>query len=174
MEEKRILNLKEQTKSILKNIQIDVSSGDMELIKILQEIEQKNIKDDEIDLLERTVSNIEKYFYAKRKMQIEINDYEYLKEIAKILRSQKIRIEDNIICGQPVFKIILGENETYYFITRSGAKDFIETHSTFFKENTEKKEKIHENDRRKDKLLEVTTNKNLEISKILEIIKRNY
>lgn len=43
-------------------------------------------------------------------MQIEVNDYEYLKKIAEILRNQKIRIEDNIICGQPVFKILLGES----------------------------------------------------------------
>ena len=32
MEEKRIINIKESAKNILKNIQIDVSCGDTELI----------------------------------------------------------------------------------------------------------------------------------------------
>lgn len=175
MEEKRIINIKESAKNILKNIQIDVSCGDIELITLLQKIEKENINNDEIDLLERTVKNIESYFETKRKMQIEVNDYEYLKKIAEILRTQKIRIEDNVICGQPVFKILLGEsgeNEVYYFITRDGAKNFIETHSTMLKE---KDIQIDDDDkRRKSNLMQVSINKNLEFGKIIDIIKRNY
>lgn len=175
MEEKRIINIKESAKNILKNIQIDVSCGDTELITLLQKIEKENINNDEIDLLERTVRNIENYFETKRKMQIEINDYEYLKKIAEILRTQKIRIEDNVICGQPVFKILLGEsgeNEVYYFITRDGAKNFIETHSTMLKEKDIQID--DEDERRKSNLMQVSINKNLEFGKIIDIIKRNY
>lgn len=172
MEQKRIMNIKESAKNILKNIQIDVSCGDTELITLLQKIEKENINNDEIDLLERTVKNIENYFETKRKMQIEVNDYEYLKKIAEILRTQKIRIEDNVICGQPVFKILLGEDEVYYFITRDGAKNFIETHSTMLKE---KDIQIDDDDeRRKSNLMQVSINKNLEFGKIIDIIKRNY
>lgn len=175
MEEKRIINIKESAKNILKNIQIDVSCGDTELITLLQKIEKENINNDEIDLLERTVRNIENYFETKRKMQIEVNDYEYLKKIAEILRTQKIRIEDNVICGQPVFKILLGEsgeNEVYYFITRDGAKNFIETHSTMLKEKDIQID--DEDERRKSNLMQVSINKNLEFGKIIDIIKRNY
>lgn len=175
MEEKRIINIKESAKNILKNIQIDVSCGDTELITLLQKIEKENINNDEIDLLERTVKNIENYFETKRKMQIEVNDYEYLKKIAEILRTQKIRIEDNVICGQPVFKILLGEsgeNEVYYFITRDGAKNFIETHSTMLKEKDIQID--DEDERRKGNLMQVSINKNLEFGKIIDIIKRNY
>lgn len=175
MEEKRIINIKERAKNILKNIQIDVSCGDTELITLLQKIEKENINNDEIDLLERTVRNIENYFETKRKMQIEVNDYEYLKKIAEILRTQKIRIEDNVICGQPVFKILLGEsgeNEVYYFITRDGAKNFIETHSTMLKEKDIQID--DEDERRKSNLMQVSINKNLEFGKIIDIIKRNY
>lgn len=175
MEEKRIINIKESAKNILKNIQIDVSCGDTELITLLQKIEKENINNDEIDLLERTVKNIENYFETKRKMQIEVNDYEYLKKIAEILRTQKIRIEDNVICGQPVFKILLGEsgeNEIYYFITRDGAKNFIETHSTMLKEKDIQID--DEDERRKSNLMQVSINKNLEFGKIIDIIKRNY
>ena len=175
MEEKRIINIKESAKNILKNIQIDVSCGDTELITLLQKIEKENINNDEIDLLERTVKNIESYFETKRKMQIEVNDYEYLEKIAEILRTQKIRIEDNVICGQPVFKILLGEsgeNEVYYFITRDGAKNFIETHSTMLKEKDIQID--DEDERRKSNLMQVSINKNLEFGKIIDIIKRNY
>lgn len=175
MEEKRIINIKESAKNILKNIQIDVSCGDTELITLLQKIEKENINNDEIDLLERTVKNIENYFETKRKMQIEVNDYEYLKKIAEILRTQKIRIEDNVICGQPVFKVLLGEtgeNEVYYFITRDGAKNFIETHSTMLKEKDIQID--DEDERRKSNLMQVSINKNLEFGKIIDIIKRNY
>lgn len=175
MEKRRIEELKRKTEEIFKNIQIDISVGDTYEIDILQEIKEKEIEDDEIDLLERTVKNIESYFETKRKMQIEVNDYEYLKKIAEILRTQKIRIEDNVICGQPVFKILLGEsgeNEVYYFITRDGAKNFIETHSTMLKE---KDIQIDDDDkRRKSNLMQVSINKNLEFGKIIDIIKRNY
>lgn len=175
MEKRRIEELKRKTEEILKNIQIDISVGDTYEIDILQEIKEKEIEDDEIDLLERTVRNIENYFETKRKMQIEVNDYEYLKKIAEILRTQKIRIEDNVICGQPVFKILLsesGENEVYYFITRDGAKNFIETHSTMLKEKDIQID--DEDERRKSNLMQVSINKNLEFGKIIDIIKRNY
>lgn len=173
MEKKRIEELRRKIEEILKNIQIDISIGDTHEIDTLQEIKEKEIRDDEIDLLERTVKNIENYFETKRKMQIEVNDYEYLKKIAEILRTQKIRIEDNVICGQPVFKILLGEDEVYYFITRDGAKNFIETHSTMLKE---KDIQIDDDDdeRRKSNLMQVSINKNLEFGKIIDIIKRNY
>ena len=145
------------------------------MITFLQEIKEGKIEETEFEILDKTLKNIEKYFYTKMKMQIEVNDYEYLKKIAEILRTQKIRIEDNVICGQPVFKILLGESgedEVYYFITWDEAKNFIETHSTMLKE---KDIQIDNNDeRRKIDLMEVTINKNLELGKIIDIIKRNY
>lgn len=175
MKEKQILELKKRAKEILANIQIDTANNDLELITFLQEIKEGKIEETEFEILDKTLKNIEKYFYTKMKMQIEVNDYEYLKKIAEILRTQKIRIEDNVICGQPVFKILLGESgedEVYYFITRDGAKNFIETHSTMLKE---KDIQIDNNDeRRKIDLMEVTINKNLELVKIIDIIKRNY
>ena len=174
MEEKRIIELKERAKNILSNTRIDVSVGDERLVSLLQEIEKKDITEEEIDLIEKTINNIENYFYTKAKMQIESNDYEYLKKIAEILRNQKIRIEDNVILGQPVFKVILGEKEVYYFITRDSAKEFIEAHTTLIKKSKNKENNADANDRRKDDLMEITTNKNLEIGRIIDIIKRNY
>ncbi|HJJ18553.1 MAG TPA: hypothetical protein OIM61_04710 [Clostridiaceae bacterium] len=175
MKEKQILELKKRAKEILANIQIDIANNDLELITFLQEIKEGKIEETEFEILDKTLKNIEKYFYTKMKMQIEVNDYEYLKKIAEILRTQKIRIEDNVICGQPVFKILLGESgedEVYYFITRDGAKNFIETHSTMLKEKDIQID--NDDERRKNDLMEVTINKNLELGKIIDIIKRNY
>lgn len=60
----------------------------------------------------------------------------------------------------------------YYFITRDGAKNFIETHSTMLKEKDIQID--NDDERRKSNLMEVTINKNLELGKIIDIIKRNY
>ena len=172
MKEDQILELKKKANEILANTQIDVANNDLKLITFLQEIKEGKIEETEFEILDKTLKNIEKYFYTKMKMQIEVNDYEYLKKIAEILRTQKIRIEDNVICGQPVFKILLDEDEVYYFITRDGAKNFIETHSTMLKE---KDIQIDDDDeRRKSNLMQVSINKNLELGKIIDIIKRNY
>lgn len=174
MEEEKSVELKEKVEKILKNVQIDTTVGETKLIEILQEIKEREIKDEEIDLIEKTITNIQNYFYAKQQMEVKVNDYEYLKNIAEILRNQKIRIEDNVVCGQPVFKVILGEDEVYYFITREGAKIFVETHSTQLKEVKKDRNNENSGERRKKDLTEVTINKNLEIGKIIEIIKRNY
>lgn len=174
MEEEKSVELKEKVEKILKNVQIDTTVGETKLIEILQEIKEREIKDEEIDLIEKTITNIQNYFYAKQQMEVKVNDYEYLKNIAEILRNQKIRIEDNVVCGQPVFKVILGEDEVYYFITREGAKIFAETHSTQLKEVKKDRNNENSGERRKKDLTEVTINKNLEIGKIIEIIKRNY
>ena len=162
------------------NISQDKLSNQLSLLGItlyqsdIFKIEQQDIEKSEIDIIEKTLNNIENYLFTKQKMQVEINDYEYLKNIAETLRNQKVRIEDNVILGQPVFRIMVGEEEIIYFITREGARKFIETHSTIFDKNIDNKDQENQVERRKDDLMEVTTNKNLEISKILEIIKRNY
>ena len=174
MEEEKSVELKEIVEKILKNVQIDTTVGETKLIEILQEIKEREIKDEEIDLIEKTITNIQNYFYAKQQMEVKVNDYEYLKNIAEILRNQKIRIEDNVVCGQPVFKVILGEDEVYYFITREVAKIFAETHSTQLIEVKKDRNNENSGERRKKDLTEVTINKNLEIGKIIEIIKRNY
>ena len=171
--DEKIIEIKEKARKILEDIQIDTSIGESRIITMLQKIEQ-HIEKSEIDIIEKTLNNIENYLFTKQKMQVKINDYEYLKNIAETLRNQKVRIEDNVIFGQPVFRIMVGEEEVIYFITREGARKFIETHSTIFDKNIDSKKQENQGERRKDDLMEVTTNKKLEISKILEIIKRNY
>lgn len=125
-------------------------------------------------MLEITINNIENYFYVKRKMKIEVSDYNYLKEIAKVLRDQKVRIKDSVVYDEPVFEIKLGDGDVYYFITREGAKKFAETHLTMLERKKTDTENKDDEERRKNNLMDVTPNKNLEIGTIIEIIKRNY
>lgn len=174
MNKEKILELKEKTNGILSNLNISTIADESKVVTFLQELKQREIEDDEVEILEKILNNIEIYLHTKKMMQIETNDYDYLKEIAEILRKQNVRIKDGILYGEPVFEIKLDDGDVYYFITREGAKKFAETHSTMIERKNENVEDIIKDERRKDNLMDVTINKNLEIGRIIEIIKRNY
>lgn len=173
MKEKRE-EIYNKAKAIINDINILVSSGDADLLEYLVDIEKSTFEDDEIDLIERTISNIENYFKTKKKMVLQINDYDYLRELAETLRNQKVRVEDGVVFWEPVFKIVVNDNsEDFYFITRKGAEEFIKSHSTIYKDI--KLEPIkNEEERRTLKIFDVKTNKNLEFAQILDIVKRNF
>lgn len=110
-------------------------------------------------------------------MQIQEKDFEYLKNIAEILRNQRVRIEDSVAFESPVFKVSIDENDSekcLYFVTREGAEKYIESNSTLLKHLPEPKENVSSEERRKSTLFNIETNKNLEIERIIEIIKRNF
>lgn len=171
-------NIKKKAQKVLGELQIKTSIGETKIINLLQDIIQDDIKDDEIDLLERTINNIESYFYTKSKMQVISKDYEHLRKIAEVLRKEEIRIEDDVILGQPAFKISLGKNEGEcgYFITRQVAKYFMEASPTLIEKvvNKTNKRDVNREDKNNNKLMKIITNENLEIKEIIEIIKRNY
>lgn len=174
MENDRKLDLKKKANDILVNLNIITIADEVKIVTFLQELKQREIEDNEVEILEKTLNNIEIYLHTKKLMQIETNDYNYLKELAEILRKQNVRIKDGILYGEPVFEIKLDDGDVYYFITREGAKKFAETHSTMIERKNKNDEDIIKDERRKDNLMDVTINKNLEIGKIIEIIKRNY
>lgn len=174
MEEKNISKLKEKINNILANLNISTITDEVRIITFLQELKEREVKDSEVEIIEKTLNNIEIYLHTKRMMQIETNDYNYLKELAEILRKQNVRIKDGVLYGEPVFEIKLDDGDIYYFITREGAKKFAETHSTMIERKNENDEDIIKDERRKENLMDVTINKNLEIGRIIEIIKRNY
>lgn len=174
MKDDRKLALKKKANDILANLNISTITDEVKTITFLQKLKQREIEDNEEEILEKTLNNIEIYLHTKKMMQIETDDYNYLKEIAEILRKQNVRIKDGILYGEPVFEIKLDDGDVYYFITREGAKKFAETHSTMIERKNENDEDIIKDERRKDNLMDVTINKNLEIGRIIEIIKRNY
>ena len=147
--EEKIKQIRDRAKAIMGSIDISTGRGDAELLNYLNELENKQISNSEIDIINKTLDNIEIYFKTKRKMTLEINDYEYLKEMAKKLREQNVRVTDSVVLGEPVFKILTQNNkkeEEFYFITKQGKK----------------------------KIFDVKENRNLELSRIIEIIKRNF
>lgn len=173
--EERIRNLKNESKKILSEIVINTAIGDNEMIKFLQDIENRNINEDEIDILERTVENIKMFFYTKKLMKCVEDDYNFLKITAERLRNQKIRIKDEVIMGQPIFKVETSDNKTEEFITKEGAQNFIDANSTITKYSdivTSKEDTDLE--RRKKEVFNVNTNKNLELERLIDVIKRNY
>ena len=172
--EEKIKQIRDRANAIMGSIDISTGRGDAELLNYLNELENKQISNSEIDIINKTLDNIEIYFKTKRKMTLEINDYEYLKEIAKGLREQKVRVTDRIIFGEPVFKILTQNNnkeEEFYFITKQGAENFIKANPLTYKQ---KSEEDSSEERRKKDILAVKTNRNLELAKIIEIIKRNF
>ena len=174
MKNARNLAIKEKVNNILANLYISTIADELKIVTFLQELKEREIEDKEIDILEKTLNNIEIYLHTKKMMQIETNDYNYLKELAEILRKQNVRIKDSILYGEPVFEIKLEDGDIYYFITREGAKKFAETHSKMIERRNDADIDIIKDERRKDNLMDVTINKNLEIGRIIKIIKRNY
>ena len=129
--EERIRKIKEDAKKILKSYSIDVLSTDYRSLEYLKNIENRIIKEDEIEIIERIINNTEMYYHSQSKMILAKDDYSYLKEIAANLRNQSVRLEDGVTFGDPIFKISKDRNEE--FITREGAKKFREVNSTTIK-----------------------------------------
>lgn len=172
--EEQIKQVRNRANTIMGSIDISTGRGDAELLNYLNEIENKGILESEIDIINKNLDNIETYFKIKRKMTLEINDYEYLKEIARSLREQKVRVTDSVVFGEPVFKILTQNNnkeEEFYFITKQGAENFIKANPLTYKQ---KAEEDSSEERRKKEILAVKTNRNLELAKIIEIIQRNF
>lgn len=171
-----ILELKERANKIFGNVSVEISIGDEQLLNILKDIANKEIREDEIELLSRTVDNIEKYFITKGKMKIKDKDYEYLKQLAEALRSQETRSADGVT-ESPIFEVPLDEEnkEKHELITKDGLKTYVEAHTTTLKHlNREESKVVDGEDRRKINLFNIGKNDNLELARIIEIIKRNY
>lgn len=169
------LNVRERAKQILGNANFQVCLGEGKLISILEDI-KTNGNDEEI--VAKTLDNIENYLITKSKMIIQNNDYEYLKRIATALREQKVRIEESEPFCSPTFKVQIDEenkDKNFSFITREGAENFVDANSTMLRHLPSKEKTTEESEeRRKIKLFDIESNKNLEIERILEIIIRNF
>lgn len=173
--EERIRNLKNESKKVLREIVINTAIGDNEMIKFLKDIENRNIKEDEIEILERTIENIKMFFYTKKLMKCAEEDYNFLKITAERLRTQKIRIKDEVIMGQPIFEVEMSDNKSEEFITKEGAQNFIDANTTITKcSDIVISNEDNDLERRKKEIFNVNTNKNLELERLIEVIIRNY
>ena len=173
------IELKEKAQKILETTSIETFIGDDEILKILKDIKDNDIQNEDMELLSKSLCNIEKYLFTKAKMSIQEKDFEYLRNIAHILREQNVRAEDGVVFGSPVFTIKTNkenDNETVSFLTRDGVDVFVDANSTTLQHLPIERKEYNENseEKRKDKLYVVEKNTNLELEKIIEIIKRNF
>lgn len=97
MENDRKLALKKKANDILANLNISTITDEIKIITFIQELKEREIEDNEVEILEKTLINIKIYLHTKKLMQIETDDYNYLKEIAEILRKQNVRIKDGVL-----------------------------------------------------------------------------
>ena len=64
--------LKEKAKKLLGSVSFGIFNGEDEILKILQEIIDNNVQEDSVDLLSRTLDNIDNYLLTKKKMIIQM------------------------------------------------------------------------------------------------------
>lgn len=170
--------LKNKTRKILGGTKFITLVGEKERVTFLMEIIEKEIVEDKVEELNEKLDEISKYLIEKQERMIKEKDFEYLKNLAEILRSQKVRIEDGVCLENPVFKVTIDEENgknSFYFLTKEGADKFIEYNSFMTKNlHTEKTDNSTEDDRRKEAIFNVEKNKNLELERLIEIIKRNF
>ena len=173
-----IEDIKNKAKNILGNTKVITLVGEKEKIEILREIAEGDISIDKLEEINKKLEEIEKYLSEKQKEILKQKDFEYLKNIAEILRSQQIRVEDGVCLESPVFKVTVegdeeNDEDTFYFLTKEGADKFMEANQTL---PIHKDEVVDDKnkERRTAKTFNVERNKNLELERLIEIIKRNF
>lgn len=156
MNQERIAKVKERANKILGENSVQTLKNEEKIISTLSEMINDEIKD--IDTAENILDIIEKYLNEKHKRIVSEEDYNFLKELSENLREQKIRRNDDVLLKNPLFKITT-EDEEYYFLTRKNAHQFIEANKSRIK-NSE--------------VIKIQENENLELEKLIDIIKRNF
>lgn len=141
---------------LLKKYTIDIFSSEINIFELLNKISnEKNIED--IDI--KTLNEIEKYLDTKVKMQNTQNDYNFLSELANNLELQKVRKSDKTEFKVISFKIKDIYNNEYIFLTRKCLKEYVKLHADIFDNPV---------------VMEIDSKGNLELEKLLEIVKRNF
>lgn len=173
-----IEDLKNKTRKFLGNIKFITLVGEQEKVNFLTEIIEKDLKQEDLENLNSKVDEYINELTEKQEKLIKEKDFEYLKNIAEILRNQKVRIEDGVYLENPVFKVTIDDEkgrQTFYFLTKEGADDFINANKTL-SQNLHIEETVESSDdeRRREKIFNVERNQNLELERLIEIIKRNF
>ncbi len=65
MEGKNISKLKEKINNILANLSINAITDGLKIVTFLQELKEREIEDNEVEILEKTLNNIEIYLHTK-------------------------------------------------------------------------------------------------------------
>lgn len=153
MEREKIVNY---ANKLLNKYNINIFSNEIESFEIINRIaKEKKIEKFDYEKLK----NIEEYIDTKIKMQVIKDDYIFLAELANNLELQKIRKSDESSFKTISFKIKDINNNEYVFLTRKYLNEYIRLNSNNFNNPT---------------IMELNTQRNVELEKLLEIIKRNF
>ena len=147
-----IEQLKEKAGFILRNSNIDVLTGEKE---ILEKLDRISIGKEISEADEKDLAEIEVYLKNKTETEQKKADMEFLKNIAEALREQNVRITDNP--NPPLFKIKNALNEDVFFLTRNALAEFKKCN---MKENAQ--------------VIEISETNSYELAHLLEIIQRNF
>lgn len=153
MEKEKIIDYAEK---LLNKYDINIFGNEVESFEIINRIaREKRVEEFDYEKLK----NIEEYIDTKIKMQVIKDDYRFLSELAKNLELQKIRKADDSRFKTISFKVRDINNNEYIFLTRKYLKKYVELNSNSFDNPT---------------IMELDTQENVELEKLLEIIKRNF
>lgn len=108
---------------------LEVLKGEKEILERLDEIEE-NTNNENKEFNEKILIEIESYLKIKENIQIQIEDYKFLKTIAQELRKQEVRRTD--ISTPPLFVIKNSQGQEMFFITRKALNEYIECNKKKF------------------------------------------
>ena len=149
-----IEKVKNRADSIIGNKKIVTLINEADLITKINDI-ANNVDETNYYIYDKTLDAIENYLIEKEKLETQKEDMTFLKNLAKELREQQVRITDQ--SNPPLFVISTESGNDIYFLTRKALEDY----SNFnIKDNK--------------KVVEIPSNRSVELSKLLDIIKRNF
>jgi len=148
--EDKIQEIKYKVNRLLGETSIEVLKDEKEIIETLERI----LKEPKIECDDEILDNIEEYLETKEQIKVKENDMEFLANLAKSLREQEVRLSDD--GNPPLFKIRNSIGEEVYFITREALNEYRE----FNKESS--------------RIIEIPKSNSIELSKLIDIIKRNF
>lgn len=149
-----IEKVKNRADSIIGNKKIVTLINEADLITKINDI-ANNVDETNYYIYDKTLDAIENYLIEKEKLETQKEDMTFLKNLAKELREQQVRITDQ--SNPPLFVISTELGNDIYFLTRKALEDY----SNFnIKDNK--------------KVVEIPSNRSVELSKLLDIIKRNF
>ena len=149
-----IEKVKNRDYSIIGNKKIVTLINEADLITKINDI-ANNVDETNYYIYDKTLDAIENYLIEKEKLETQKEDMTFLKNLAKELREQQVRITDQ--SNPPLFVISTELGNDIYFLTRKALEDY----SNFnIKDNK--------------KVVEIPSNRSVELSKLLDIIKRNF
>ncbi len=144
--------IQEEAKKIFKEMKI--ADADNDIINILTKLERG--EELEIDG-EKALNNIKEYLTTKEKLRVVKEDIEFLQKLSKELNIQKIRRTD--LGSTQLFKLTDKTKKDRYFITRKSAERYLENNSENFEVN---------------EVSEIISNEEMELERLLDIVKRNF